>query len=222
MTRRATACREGGFSFIEILVVMGIIAVLVGVGVGAWMLAARKAPQVKTEAMLSKTRSNLDMWRAKFRAYPPSNMDRLPLVTNIQGLKVGQPNPQNLNNYGIESLLQALKMPGFGHNPDYSDDDFCNTDEDFLDKALAADGVRDLLELKDAWGNPLIYLVEADYAPSEKDPPVYVNGAGEAIYPKAWKAAAGGFEQPSGYQLFSVGPDGQPNTDDDMKSWQSK
>lgn len=208
---------SAGFSFIEILVVMGIIAVLVGLGIGVYQIAAKKTPQVKTDALLQKMRSNVDMWRGQFRAVPPSALERIAVITGLP-IKVGKPQPSNTNNVGIETLYQCLVMPGFPHNPDI-DAELCNTDEDFLDKPLAKSGAKDLFEIKDAWDNPLVYMVEADYAAFEKDPPTYINAQGEAVNPKPYRSPSGGFAQPNGYQLYSMGPDGQPNTDDDRKAW---
>ena len=42
--------------------------------------------------------------------------------------------------------------------------------------------------------------------------------AGIACY-RAWRAEGGGFVNPNGFQLFSLGEDGLPNTEDDVVSW---
>jgi prepilin-type N-terminal cleavage/methylation domain-containing protein len=209
-----------GFSFIEILVVMAIIAVLVGMGVGVYMLATRKAPEVRTDALLAKMRANVDALRGKFRTYPPSDLNRLPVVTGLPH-KIGAPTPQNVSNWGIESLYQALRMPGFDHNPDLSDADLSNTDEDALDRPLSSDAT--LYEVKDGWDSPLVYFVESEYATAEKDPPVYINKHGEAVNPKPYRTASGtSFAQPNAYQIYSMGPDGQPNTEDDRLGWDAR
>jgi prepilin-type N-terminal cleavage/methylation domain-containing protein len=212
---------EAGFSFIEILVVMGIIAVLVGLGVGVYMIAVKKAPEVRTDALLAKVRTNVDAWRGRFKTYPPSDLNRLPMVTGLP-MKIGRPNPSNVSNWAIESLYQCLRMPGFEHNVDLSDPELCNTDEDELDRAFASNGNAALLEIRDAWDSPLVYFLEGDYASAEKDPPIYVNGQGEAVSPKPYRSSSGGFAQPGGYQIYSMGPDGQPNTADDRLAWEAR
>jgi prepilin-type N-terminal cleavage/methylation domain-containing protein len=208
---------RAGFSFIEILVVMGIIAVLVGLGVGIYTIVIKKAPITKTNALLSKMRSNIELWKGRYRAYPPSTIAKLPLVLGT-GLKVGKPTPSNVVNEGIEAVHVAMLVPGFGHNPDI-DSDRVNTDEDALDKPMQTGQDPALWEIKDAWGNPLVYFTDADYGEAEKNPPTYLTGTGDERTPKPWKAESGSFAQANGVQLFSLGPDGEPNTDDDLKAW---
>lgn len=222
MTRARPAPRSAGFSFMEILVVMGIIAVLVGLSVGIFKIVGKKGPEVKTRALLMKMRTNIDAWRGAFKAWPPSNLNNLAAVTGLR-ITVGKAQPPNDQNWGIESLLQCLTMPGYDHNPEL-DDDLVNTDGDELDKALAKSGVAALSEVKDAWGNPLIYFTDADYAQAEKNPPTYLTGEdsvmrGDAVLPKPWRNANGAFAQQGAYQIYSMGEDGQPNTEDDLKAW---
>ena len=217
-----------GFSVVEILVVMGIIAVLVGLGLAAFKIVSAKAPEVKTKALLQKMRANLDAWRGAYKATLPSDLQKLRAL----GLPFnpGKPQPPNTTNAGIEAVVQCLTLPGFDHNPDI-DGDLINSDDDHLDKPLAKSGKTDLFEVKDAWGNPLIYFTDADYADAEKNPPTYLNpvegsqaNAGAAVNPKPWRnesssGSPGAFAQSGGYQLFSMGPDGIPNTEDDITAW---
>lgn len=221
-TRRTpSSCRarsRAGFSFVEILVVMGIIAVLVGLGIGVYMLAIKQSEKSKSAALLNKVRASIDLWKGKYRAYPPSEFQKLSMVLGPT-LKLGRPVPSNVNNAGVEALVQALYTPGFGQNPDL-DEDKCNTDDDALDKAFASNGDLKLWEIKDPWDNPLVYFTDADYKDADKNPPTYVTGAGEAVTPKPWKTSSGTFAQANGFQLYSMGADGLPNTDDDVKAWE--
>lgn len=220
--RARRAPRAAGFSFMEILVVMGIIAVLVGLSVGIFKIVGKKGPEVKTRALLMKVRTSIDSWRGNFKAWPPSNLNNLAAVTGLR-LTVGKATPPNDQNWGIESLVQCLMMPGYDHNPEL-DEDLVNTDGDDLDKALAKSGIATLSEVKDAWGNPLVYFTDADYAQAEKNPPTYVLGddfKNEVVTPKPWRNSNGAFAQQGAYQIYSMGADGQPNTDDDLKAWTS-
>jgi prepilin-type N-terminal cleavage/methylation domain-containing protein len=209
---------RAGFSFVEILVVMGIIAVLVGLGIGVYMLAIKQSEKSKSAALLNKVRTSIDLWKGRYKAYPPSEFQKLSMVLGPT-LKLGRPVPSNANNPGIEALVQALYTPGFGQNPDL-DNDKCNTDEDALDKAFAVNGDLKLWEIQDPWGHPLVYFTDADYKDADKNPPTYVDGAGAAFNPKPWRTSTGTFAQANGFQLFSIGADGQPNTDDDVKAWE--
>lgn len=216
----APAVRARGFSFVEILVVMGIIAVLVGLGLGAFKIVQAKAPEVKTKALLQKMRANVDAWKASNKATLPSDLQKLGLL----GLpfKPGKPQPPNTTNAGIEAVVQCLYLPGSDQSPDI-DGDLANTDGDHLDKVLAKTGSADLFEVVDAWGNPLVYFTDAEYRDAEKSPPTYILGeeaGGRAVTPRPWRNEPGGaFSQAGGYQLYSMGPDGEPNTDDDIKAW---
>jgi prepilin-type N-terminal cleavage/methylation domain-containing protein len=213
---------QRAFSFVEILVVMGIIAVLVTLGLAAFKIVQQKAPQVKTKALLQKMRANIDAWRGAYKATLPSDLQKLAAL----GLpfKPGKPVPPNVTNAGIEAVVQCLYLPGFDHNPDI-DGDLINTDKDSLDKALSRTGAVELFEVVDGYGNPLIYFTDADYRDAEKNPPTYICGddapnAGAAVNPKPWRNEAGGaFAQAGGYQLYSMGEDGLPNTEDDIKAW---
>jgi prepilin-type N-terminal cleavage/methylation domain-containing protein len=221
--RRESSGRETGFSFIEVLVVMGIIAVLVGMGVVISGMLTRRAAEVRSDALLAKMRANADVLRGRFGAYPPSDLNRLPRVSGLAHLKIGAPTPQNVSNWGIESLYQGLRMPGVAHDPDLADTELSNHDRDALDRPLAPGGDAALYEVKDAWENPLVYFVESDYATAEKDPPVYINAKGEAVSPRPYRTGSGtGFAQPNAYQLYSMGPDNQPNTEDDRLAWDGR
>ena len=206
---------------------MGIIAVLVGLSLVVYPLIARKAPEVKTKALLQKVRLDIDAWRGTYRMTLPSDLQKL--KQDGVPLTIGKPVPPNTTNAEIESVVQCLTMPGFDHNPDI-DGDLMNSDEDHLDKPFARGGIADLYEVKDAWGNPLNYFTDADYASADNSPPTVVNGAesranpGASVHPKPWRnensdGSSGAFAQAGGYQLFSSGPDGVPNTADDITAW---
>jgi len=167
MTRSRPASRAAGFSFMEILVVMGIIAVLVGLSVGIFKIVGKKGPEVKTRALLMKMRTNIDSWRGAFKAWPPSDLNKLNAVTGAK-YGVGKAQPPNDANWGIESLVQCLLMPGYDHNAEI--------DEDLR---------------------------------------------GDAVTPKPWRNPNGAFAQQGAYQIYSMGEDGMPNTDDDLKAWTS-
>jgi prepilin-type N-terminal cleavage/methylation domain-containing protein len=218
MSERIRSSRASrGFSFIEILVVMGIIAVLVGLGIGVYQLAIKKVPITKCKALLGTMRTNLDLWKGKYKAYPPSQFSKMGITLGPQ-IKVGKPTPSNTDNDGIESAFQAMFTPGFGHNPDL-DDHRANYDNDVLDKPFSPSGDPALYEVKDPWGNPLVYFTDADYVAAERTPPAYIGHDDHRFEPKPWRNESGGFAQTNGYQLFSIGPDEEPNTDDDLKAW---
>jgi prepilin-type N-terminal cleavage/methylation domain-containing protein len=212
---------DRGFSFVEILVVMGIIAVLVGIGVGVYSMVIKKTPMIKAQTQIDKLRSGVEAWKRQYKAYPPSDLARLGLVTGMPLKIAGR---LNTSNTGIEALYQALHLVGVDFNPDVQDHERSNFDDDRLDKAITKDGNVELFEIKDPWDNPLVYFVEADYEAAEKAPPTYVlseDSEEGSVQPKPWRSATTkGFAQPGAFQLYSMGPDGKPNTDDDVKAWE--
>jgi type II secretory pathway pseudopilin PulG len=215
--------REGGFSFVEILVVMGIISVLVGLGVVAYMVAFRKTPELQTTNRLQHLRGKAEAWYLKFQAYPPSDPTKIGMVS---GTSFTVPKLHDLTNVGIESLYLCLQMPGWGQTADVADKELDNTDGDALEKPFAPGVALDLFEPIDAWGNPLVYFQSQDYAAADKTPPTYHLGeqAKEThVTPRPWRSEkTGQFEQARTFQLYSMGPDHLPNTEDDVKAWESK
>jgi type II secretory pathway pseudopilin PulG len=213
--------RELGFSFVEILVVMGIIAVLVGIGIGVYAMVIKKTPVFKTKSQVGALATAIEAWKRQWKGYPPSDLNRLGLVMGTQLTLKGR---LNTNNTGIEALYQALYVVGVDFNADVSPSSLANTDDDRLEKAITKDGNGYLFEIVDAWGNPFVYFVDADYVTAEKTPPTYVlgeEGDGGNVEPKPWRASTTqGFANPGGFQLFSMGPDGVPNTEDDITSWE--
>jgi hypothetical protein len=200
---------------------MGIIAVLAGIALVVMGIVQRKAPEFKTKARLQKISAAIELFRSQTSVYPPTDLGQIKLKTGFPVVpgKVG-----NTTNAGIESLYQCLMLPGFDHHPDMTDDERGNTDEDALDKPLAATVGPELYEFLDAWGNPLVYLVDADYGTVEKTDVSYVRtqfpeGEESAHAVKAWKSSNNQYAQQGKYQLFSMGPDGVPNTADDLKAW---
>jgi prepilin-type N-terminal cleavage/methylation domain-containing protein len=207
---------EAGFSFVEILIVMGIIAVLAGMTTLIFGIWSREGPEFTTRQRMTTLVSLAHAWKTKFDRLPPSDPRKIQgIAGGVQGI-AKLPNDVNL---GIESLFQALHWPSFGQNP-LPDGDLGNTDQDSLDKAATAHGAA-LKEVVDAWGSPFVYFLHTDYPKAWESPPTYVNGRGEDVYPKPWKYEdeSRGFVEPLGFQLFSMGPDRQPNTEDDLRHW---
>ncbi len=207
---------EAGFSFIEILVVMGIIAVLAGMGILMVNLFIKKGPQFETDNLVRKVKSSIGSWQLKHQMLPPV---RLADIATAAGVGTPIKHAGNRENEAIEALYQALYWPSFGTDPEFNEEkELANTDDDRLTQAATSRGVE-LREIVDGYGNPLIYFVHTVYAQAERDPPTYTLKNGQTVQPKPWREAAGGFVNPNSFQLFSLGEDGQPNTDDDRTGW---
>ena len=215
---RARAARsESGFSFIEILVVMGIIAVLAGMGILMVNLFIKKGPQFETDNLVRRVKASVISWQGKHHMLPPVRLADIQAAAGGVGPLIKHAG--NRENEGIEALYQALYWPSFGTDPEFNEEkELANTDDDRLTQAATTRGVE-LREIVDGYGNPLIYFIHTVYALAERDPPTYTLKNGQTVQPKPWREAAGGFVNPNSFQVFSLGEDGQPNTEDDRKGW---
>ena len=220
--RRRPASKQAGFSFIEILIVMGIISVLVGgvvVAIGMW---TEKGPEFQTKNTLTKTKALIENWKNWSSFLPPGDVEKISGITGT-GEKV--PAPENKINGGIEAIYQALYWPGFKGDPAWDPAvDLANRDDDKLRKAVNKLGTSELMEIVDGWGNPLVYFHSNDYKKyvdsgqtySSKD---YNSGEEMDVEARPWQREDGTFYNPLTFQVYSMGPDGEPNTEDDVTTW---
>ncbi|MDJ0974825.1 MAG: prepilin-type N-terminal cleavage/methylation domain-containing protein [Planctomycetota bacterium] len=210
--------REHGFSFIEILIVMGIIAVLVGMVVVAIQIWGRKGPEFLTKQRLQKVAAGARQVHSTFEVYPPLDIKDVPKLTGVVPKGKIKP-PRNSTNEGIETLVQMLYWQGLKYDPQITDDEFINTDEDELGAPVNKRNNPELLEIRDEWQNPLIYIPARSYGEADAEGVRYMTFDGIDVSARPWKSEYGGFEQPDSFQLFSMGPDGEPNTEDDIRHW---
>ncbi len=219
-TNGCRPAREAGFSFIEILVVMGIIAVLTGGVLVVVQIMGKKGPQFDTQTRMQ----NLDALIQKFKmdtgTHPPSKVSKIGYIVGSEKKAKGE----NRVNEGIEALYQALTWEGIKTNYDFKEVELGNTDDDKLRKAVNKLNQAELYEILDGYGNPFVYIPSEDYVKAFEGgvPYISVNEEGEEDEPlaKPHKRSDGtGFVNPSSYQLYSMGPDGEPNTEDDIAPW---
>ena len=128
--------RRRGFTLIEILLVMTIIAILAAIVIPKMVGRSEQARQTAAHADLSSIKTALDAYEVDNGFYPKSLQDLIQ-------------QPSNARNW---------------HGP-------------YLDNLP-----------QDPWGNPYVYS-----------------------YP--------GRHNPSGFDIYSVGPDGKAGTDDDIGNW---
>ena len=131
-------------------------------------------------------------------------------------MRIGLPN--NDTNEGIETVFQALRWPGFHGSPDWETQEIGNTDGDVLPAGLHGHAPVALSEFLDAWGHPLVYFQRDEHPKFADGGARYISGHGE-VEPHPYRDEAGGFRNPSSFQVFSMGPDGEPNMDDDIVTW---
>jgi hypothetical protein len=176
----------------------------------------KRGPKVQTQDTVNKVKALADAWKLRHGFYPPVRLQDVQKAAGDVGPLIKHSG--NGENEGIETLYQALYWPSFGTDAELSEEkELSNTDDDQLAQAATSRGTA-LREIKDGWGNPLVYFVNTSYVQADRDPPVYQSLRGP-VQPRPWKEEAGGFVNPNGFQLFSMGEDGEPNTEDDIKGW---
>ena len=219
-SRQAGKRTQRGFSFIEVLVTMGIIAVLAGMVVVAINIWGRKGPQFLTRQRMDKLVLGAQEIKRHFSVYAPTNpRDLYVRFSSIEKIKL----PQNRTNEGIESLVLAIYYKTMKYDPQLvrstEDGDFVNTDEDELGAPAGKLMVPALWEVRDEWENPLIYFEARDYQKYFESGATYTTSLGDDVDARPWKNEDGSYAQSDSFQLYSMGPDGLPNTEDDIKHW---
>lgn len=208
--------RSGGFTLIEVMVVIAIIAALIGAGSLMLGIAQKKRMVTATQGTLNSLGAALEQLRSndQLGRYPPTQISKLSFA-GFDGTKFGgQPNATNV---GIETLFVVFRLPGINVTPQgVEESSLGNTDGDNAISPVGKLAKTDLFEYIDAWGNPLVYIAASDY----KDPSKvadYVLGDGQPVKVEPAKnSKTGEFVRPDSFQLMSIGPDRKPGTDDDL------
>jgi prepilin-type N-terminal cleavage/methylation domain-containing protein len=205
-----------GFSLIELLVVITILAALAAGGTVWIRIANKNRSKTTTRQRLLAISTALESVKGDLGYYPPTYTRDLKAPGNTEkvGEKVGVPNETNI---GIETLYVAFNMTGV--RPDMQglgDNALANTDMDNAAELVGNLQVTELFEYVDDWGHPIVYIAGKDYKDVSKvSKYVLANGTEVTVAP-AKSEKTGQFRDAQRYQLFSIGPDGQPNTDDDL------
>jgi len=211
--------RSGGFTLIEIMVVIAIIASLIGASSLMLGIANKKKMETETKSRVNMLGAAIEQLRNadQLGRYPPTEINKL-FFSGFDGKKFGgQP---NVTNVGIETLYVVFRLPGISVMPSGLDaeDATGNLDDDKAMSPVGKMAKPDLFEYLDSWGNPLVYISASDYKdPSRVAEYVLGNAAHEhvKVAPKK-NDKTGEFVRPDSFQLFSMGPDGKPGTEDDI------
>lgn len=208
---------QAGFTLVEILVVLAIIGILSYLGLTMLKSGRDEGDQLATRAFIQSIDAALETYRQDRRigVYPP---------TTLEGF-TGMGKLKNRTNLGIEALVVCLNSPGYRGDRvlEAYQSSLENLDGDESAKPLSIYEKPDLFELLDPWDNPYAYFNAQDYAKKDLGRYLAVDAEGneEIVVVKPWvNPKTGSFYMMSRFQLFSAGPDGRFNTEDDIGNWQ--
>jgi len=214
------AVKNRGFTLIEILVVITIIAALMGLGIAIMGKAQKTKEATVTHQTIGSIAAALETLKSPqlLGDYPPADMM---LLKGLKGEKLGaQVGVPNDTNQGIEVVYVTIFLSGHNVAVDLDLDKVLgNTDDDSMAGNPTRSESSELYEFVDAWGNPLAYFSARDlknYEAVNK----YIGSIGEAMAPKPWVSEKTKLPlNAKKFQLFSAGEDGVFNTRDDIKNW---
>lgn len=188
---------------------------------------ARESKKAETEQTIKTLRASLERFNQHWNFYPPSNIYRL--SSSISGTSAMDPNATNT---GIEAMVVALRTRLEGGpfvTSEFLQTYQCNADNDEIAENFAnVEGALKLFEIRDGWGNPLVYvnlleLQSADFASfvsvTNADGAVQKIDLGklkESLIDPATNVPAA-----KSWCIWSVGEDGinQYGRGDDVTSW---
>jgi prepilin-type N-terminal cleavage/methylation domain-containing protein len=214
--------RENGFTLIEVLIVLAIVATLMGAVMVIIPYVQNRSKVMQTQSLLAEIEAALKQVEDPYQLaeFPPTDTTALRLKRKKIGTEIGQPNETNV---GIETVTLVLFMKDLDIGR-IDSKHLGNTDNDEAPKNFTIHKKLALFELCDAWGQPLVYIHSRDYQRVKEAPVPYVfrseeeGGFAAQVVPFT-DETTGNFYRPDTYQLFSVGPDGLPGNEDDIATF---
>jgi general secretion pathway protein G len=202
--RRPSASHRAGFTILELMVVMVIIGILMAAFVFSGASIFRDAVVRRAQTQMTQLSAMLEEFRQIENIFPDDRLSRS-IATNV-------------HNSGSEALFLAFFDQGYsGRLP--NQDWLVNTDNDVARKSVTRLPNRDLFEIGDPWGNPVVYFYSLHY----EDVQTVIAGADGFMEEQNVRAArnetTGAFVAPTGFQLISAGQDGEFGTEDDLLSY---
>jgi len=210
MILRRRNVTSSGFTLIELLVVICIIGILVALTTVGIVKAMDSARTSATQTMLDSISGALAQYAQRWGDYPPTTIDEL-----------GVREPNDVNN-GIEALVACLSSDLRGGILFKNEDHLTNTDGDSASKNVTHwyFGDNQLREWVDEFGNVLIYMHHKEFAKPKASMKLYQLTSDPekvTILPEQ-NPTTKTYSNPDKFQLRSVGRDGKPGTQDDIRA----
>jgi len=205
MRQPARTAARAGFTLLELMVVLMILGVLMGYFVVSGARLFQSAAARDTEVRIRTLENLLESYRQIQGDYPP---DALPAGAAA-----------NAENANAEALFLAFYSPDYrGDRP--QQDWLGNTDGDAATKSLTILPSRELFEVLDSWGNPIVYFDHRGY---ERVAVVLAGPPDEDPFSQEVRARrderTGLWQENERFQLLSAGEDGIFGTEDDIANF---
>ncbi|MEQ1891912.1 MAG: type II secretion system protein [Planctomycetota bacterium] len=204
---------RAGFTLVELLAVILILSILVWALTKGLFEAMSTTKLQTTRQQLAKLGAAAELYQRELGKYPPSSFEP------------GQEVANDGKNVGIEAFIVALFSKKFEAGGLLEDvrDTLVNTDADTSPRQLTDFGTRELLEVPDAWGNPVAYIERSDYSATNRRYLTVDAATNEEVEsaPVAYKnARTGQYYSATSFQFISAGEDGRFGTDDDITTFE--